>query len=154
MLHFFTKNKISFCVYLCVVLLTAWTLISCDGDKDQSAPPVAGDQKQGVEKIIAQEQGNDKIPLRILYVGSPDIERQRDFVSFLSKHFENVKTADLYAFKEEQAKDCDVAIFDKDGIDLTSLNIKVSEQYTRATISIGIPGAFWCSGMKLKTGYM
>lgn len=95
-----------------------------------------------------------KIPLKILYVGLPDTERQKDFVDFLSDHFEQVEFADYYNFEEAKTEDCDVAIFDKDGIEWKPLEIKVSDRYSRATITIGVPGAFWCSRMDLKTGYM
>ena len=95
-----------------------------------------------------------KIPLKILYVGLPDTERQKDFVDFLGKHFEHVETADYYNFQEAASEDCDVAIFDKDGIEWKPMNINVSSQYSRATVTIGVPGAFWGSRRNLKTGYM
>ena len=101
-----------------------------------------------------------KIPLRILYVGLVNTERQQDFVSFLSKDFGEVKTVDLYTFKEEQTKDSDVVILDKDGIQWGGeggrplWDLRVSAQYSRPTVSLGIPGAFWADRMRLKTGYM
>ncbi|MHC4404178.1 MAG: hypothetical protein ACYTG0_31375 [Planctomycetota bacterium] len=95
-----------------------------------------------------------KIPLRVLYVGLPDAERQKDFVVFLGKHFKQVNTADYNAFTEEQTKDCDVAIFDKDGLEWKPLDINVSSGYSRATVSLGVPGAFWVRKVSPKMAYM
>jgi len=93
-------------------------------------------------------------------VGLPHTERKEDFVSFLSGNFKEVKTVDLYAFKEEQTNNSDVVILDKDGIEWGSRggrplrDLQVSAQYSRPTLSLGIPGAFWTDRMRLKTGYM
>jgi hypothetical protein len=92
--------------------------------------------------------------LKILYVGLPDTERQKDFVDFLSEHFEHVEAVDYYNFQEADTENCDVAIFDKDGVEWRPLEIKVSEQYSRSTVTIGVPGSFWCDRRRLKTGYM
>ena len=106
---------------------------------------------------VPQEQPavlSGKIPLRVLYVGLPDTERQKDFVTFLGKHFTQVDTADYNTFEEEQTKDCDVAIFDKDGLEWKPLDIPVSSRYSRATVSLGVPGAFWVRSVSQKMGYM
>lgn len=95
-----------------------------------------------------------KLDLRVLYVGLQDTERQKDFVTFLGKHFKQVDTADYYTFEEEQTKDYDVAILDKDGIEWAALDIDVSHEYSRATVSIGVPGAFWIRRVSRKMGYM
>ena len=110
----------------------------------------AGQTPLNLEQVATGE----KIPLKILYVGLPDTERQKDFVEFLSGYFTEVKTADYNNCKEEQTEDSDVVIFDKDGIEWKSLDIKVSEKYDKATIAVGVPGAFWNDRMGLKTGYM
>jgi ABC-type uncharacterized transport system auxiliary subunit len=150
--------------YFSLILLLAlvFTLSACK--KKQS--PLARDETQNdLVKSVTQSQAqqkttDDKIRLRILYVGLPDTERQKDFVSFLSGNFIEVKTADLYTFKEEQTKDSDVIILDKDGIQWGSRggnplrDLEVSVQYSRPTLSLGIPGAFWTDRMRLKTGYM
>ena len=80
-----------------------------------------------------------KIPLRVLYVGLPGTERQKDFVTFLGKHFTQVDTANYNTFKEEQTRDCDVAILDKDGLEWAPLDIRVSSGYSRATVSLSVP---------------
>ncbi len=152
-------------VVLVVGLAYALTI---SGGCKQKVPP--GDAQQSVvdqetepgstSEVVADRGTSVKHDLRILYVGLPNTERQKDFVSFLSMNFTEVKTADLYAFKEEQTKDSDVVILDKDGIQWGSRggkplsDLKVSDQYSRSTISLGIPGAFWTDRMRLKTGYM
>ena len=54
----------------------------------------------------------NKISLRILYAGMPGTARQKDFVSFLTRHFAEVKSVDVASFKEEQATGSDVVILD------------------------------------------
>jgi len=129
--------------------------------KKESQPAQQETQNAVVKSDDLQMTAGDKIPLKILYVGLVNTERQKDFVSFLSDNFTEVKTADLYAFKEEQTSSSDVIILDKDGIQWAGrgdgkplMNYPVSNQYSRPTISIGIPGAFWTDRMGLKTGYM
>ena len=46
----------------------------------------------------------------------PGTAREKDFVSFLGKHSLAVKAVDVKTFTEAQAKDSDVVILDKDGI--------------------------------------
>jgi len=150
--------------YFSLILLLAlvFTLSAC---KKKRSPPARDETQNDLVKSVTQSQAqqkttDDKIRLRILYVGLPDTERQKDFVSFLSGNFIEVKTADLYTFKEEQTKDSDVIILDKDGIQWGSRggnplrDLEVSVQYSRPTLSLGIPGAFWTDRMRLKTGYM
>jgi hypothetical protein len=107
-----------------------------------------------------QEPSPDgKLPLRILYAGMPDTARQKDFLSFLGKHFVAVKAVDVKTFTEVQAKDSDVVILDKDGIQWGSRGgnplseLKLPETYSRATLALGIPGAFLYNRMSLKPGY-
>ncbi len=147
-----------------LVSLTLWFVLAlaisggCK-KKDQPEDNQQAAEHQKTEHISASEKikqagTSEKLDLRILYVGLPGTERQKDFVEFLSQHFRQVDTADYNTFKEEQTKDCDVAIFDKDGLEWKSLDIEVSGQYSRATISIGVPGAFWCRRVSSKMGYM
>ena len=150
--------------FITLILLTAlvFTLTACRKKESPQAPEAARDDSvQAVAQTLApQTAGGGKIPLRILYVGLPDTERQKDFVSFLSENFTEVKTAGLYTFTEEQTKDSDVVILDKDGIQWAGRggsplwDLKVSAQYTRPTLTLGIPGAFWADRMRLKTSYM
>ncbi len=124
---------------LMVSFVLAFLVLPC---RAQQAPPPAG-----------------KLSLRILYAGMPGTARQKDFVSFLSKHFAAVKTVDVKTFTEAQAKDSDVVILDKDGIQWGSrggnplTDLKLPETYARATVALGIPGAFLLDRMSLKPGY-
>ena len=113
--------------------------------------PCAGGQEAPAEK---------KISLRILYAGMPGTARQKDFVSFLSTHFTEVKSVDVMSFNEEQAKNSDVVILDKDGIQWGTRGgnplyeiIRLHKNYSRATLALGIPGAFLYDRMRLKPGY-
>ncbi len=161
------------CVYFCrmkkariisCILLLAFTfgLSAC---KDKSSSSSSDDPATTPTYTASQSEGTEaptteRIPLRILYVGLADTERSRDFITFLSRQFAEVKCADLYAFKEEQAQGSDVVILDKDGIQWGSdggrplYELKLSNAYKRPTVSIGIPGAFLADEMHLKTGYM
>jgi hypothetical protein len=146
--------------YTAVILLLG-VLFALQVFKKKELPPAQDETQTALTKSDDQQMtAGDKIPLKILYVGLVNTERQKDFVSFLSDNFQEVKTADLYAFKEEQTNDSDVIILDKDGIQWAGRggkplwDLRVSNQYSRPTISMGIPGAFWTSGMRLKTGYM
>lgn len=147
--------------YTAVILLLG-VLFALQVFKKKESPPTQQEtQDASVKSDDLQMTAGDKIPLKILYVGLTNTIRQKDFVSFLSDNFTEVKTADLYAFKEEQTNNSDVIILDKDGIQWANrgdgkplMDYPVSNQYSRPTISMGIPGAFWADRMGLKTGYM
>ena len=100
------------------------------------------------------EPGKD---IRILYVGHPGSKREKDFVDFLSKHFGTVEKGDLVAFKESQSKDYDVTILD---YDLEGENVfksprpRISQNFSRPMITVGVAGALICDSLRLKTGYM
>jgi len=144
---------------VCVLLAMSW---GCRGKEsepepaervtDSNAPETVTETKTAPQEEPAASSG--KIPLRVLYVGLPETERQKDFVTFLGRHFTEVETADYNSFKEEQTEDCDVAIFDKDGLEWKALDIRVSNRYCRPTISLGVPGAFWVRSVSRKMGYM
>ena len=100
-----------------------------------------------------------KINLRILYAGMPGTARQKDVVSFLDKHFAAVNSVDFSTFTEQQAQGSDVVILDKDGIQWASRggnplsDLKLPQNYRRATLALGIPGSFLYDRMDLKPGY-
>ena len=98
--------------------------------------------------------GTEKLDLQILYAGHPNSSREKDFVRFLAEHFIQVRTTDLAEFKEEQAKGFDVIILDYDGEGFKAPRPKLSSEYTRPTVTVGVAGALICSGMSLKTGYL
>ncbi len=97
--------------------------------------------------------GIDK-DIRILYVGRPGSDREKDFVAFLKQHFAVVQTGNLPAFKEADAKDFDVTLLDWNVNDFNSPRLKLSEKYSRPTITLGVPGGLMCSSWRLKLAYL
>jgi hypothetical protein len=95
-----------------------------------------------------------KIHLRILYAGLPKTDRAEDFVNFLKRHFQEVEITDYNTFTGSHTTDFDVAIVDHDGADTRAPRLRISRQYARATVTVGVPGAFLCSNLSLKTGYL
>jgi hypothetical protein len=102
---------------------------------------------------------------RVLYTGNPGSDRQKDFVSFLERHFAKVGKADYTKFTQDQAKGYDVVIFDwtsiyprdKDGKiekEINSLNMptdpELTEQYDRPTILIGAVAGSVGRSLRLK----
>ena len=75
-------------LWLVHALVTSGDCKKTDGAEDV---PQAG-ALQNLEQVAASETVDnagvsEKSDLRILYVGLPDTERQKDFVTFLGKHF-------------------------------------------------------------------
>lgn len=152
------REKRIILLVLIVCLFVIQTINGCK-KKDQSeevrqAVPEKETNKVSVSDEIKPVEVTGKIDLRILYAGLPDTDRAKDFIDFLSKHFKEVKTTDYNTFTGSESIDFDVAIIDYDGKDTSAPRAKVSRQYNRATITIGVPGAFLCSRLSLKTGYL
>jgi len=134
---------------------TSIFFIGCK-EKDRSE-----DSQQAVEarqtRLVSDSQKTDtsgKIHLRILYAGLPNTDRAKDFVDFLTRHFQQVETTNYNTFTGSHTADYDVAIIDHDGADTRAPRLRISRQYARATVTVGVPGAFLCSGLSLKTGYL
>jgi len=94
-----------------------------------------------------------KIALSVLYAGHPGSAREKDFVSFLDRHFKKVGTTALKTFAEAEAKGFDVVIMDYDGRCTRAPRPKLSRGYTRATVSVAGVGALIGSSLHLKAGY-
>jgi len=94
-----------------------------------------------------------KIAIRILYAGHPGSAREKDFVEFLVKNFTQVQTGDLATFNDKSADGFDVAILDYDGAPFKAPRPTLSQNYARATVTIGVPGALIGGQLRLKTGY-
>ncbi len=105
-------------------------------------------------EIVESNRASSKINLRILYAGQLGTNRTKDFVDFLSEYFEKVETTDYNTFTGNGSIDFDVAIIDYDGEDTSAPRSNVSRRYSSATVTIGVPGAFLCSRLSLKTGYL
>ena len=96
----------------------------------------------------------EKIPLKVLYVGLADTARTKSFKSLLDEHFTSVSFANYNTFQESATAGADVVILDKDGTEWKALEISLSKEYSKPTITIGTPGAFWCGNNSLKIRYM
>ncbi len=124
------------CQFACVVALCLAVV----------APPCGA-----AEKTVPD---NELIGLKILYIGHPGSEREQDFVAFLRDHFKGVATADLGRFAESDVEGHDVAIMDYDGDGFDAPRPTVSRTYSRATVTVGVVGAFICGQQRLKSGYL
>ena len=113
---------------------------------------IAYEIKQGSN--VKLTEGLEKIDLRILYAGHPGSDREKDFVRFLTEHFRQVRTGDLANFKEKQTEGFDVIILDYDGDGFKAPRPRLSFEYTRPTVTVGVAGALICDSESLKTGYL
>ncbi len=118
------------------------------------AAEVAKAHATGEEAEVVSSDVGAKIDLRILYAGLPDTDRNKDFTEFLSGHFRKVGTVNYNDFKPELADGFDVVILDHDGVDTRAPVPELSRSYSRATVTMGVPGADICSRLGLKTGYL
>lgn len=143
------ENRIVFAAF---TLWLVFALAISGGCKKKEQPEEARQAAptEEAKKVSASE----KIDLRILYAGLPNTERAKDFVDFLSKHFKQVETADYNTFKGDKTAGFDVTIIDYDGQDTRAPLPSISREYSRATITVGSPGADLCSRLSLKTGYL
>lgn len=147
-------------VFLPVVLtfffaLTTLILVGCKRkEKPEDTQQAVESRQTGQAPDSQKTDTSGKINLRILYADLPKTARAKDFVKFLKKHFQQVETTDYNTFKGSHTADFDVAIIDHDGADTRAPRVRISRQYTRATVTVGVPGAFLCSNLSLKTGYL
>lgn len=108
---------------------------------------------------------DDRIPINVLYAGNPGSDREKDFVGLLESHFARVEATDYRTFREEQAEDQDVVIFDwteycvrdKDGKVIREDRPPVpplSREYDRPTILIGGNGVRVVRPLHLKIDWL
>lgn len=97
---------------------------------------------------------DEKIDFRILYVGHPESEREKEYVNFLRTHFKEVGKVDLQKFEKSQTKGFDVIIMDYDGRCFDAPLPKLSREYDCPTVTIAGMGALIGSRLSLKTGYL
>jgi len=113
--------------------------------------------------------GTESIQLKVLYAGNPGSERAKDFVSFLEKHFAKVGSADFGKFKEADAKNYDVVIFDWTSIyprdkagkmdnSVGGIHMPpaapLSPNFAKATILIGAAGGQIAQARQLKINWL
>jgi len=103
--------------------------------------------------VCAGAEGGEKIKLRVFYVGQPGSDREKDFVGFLEKYFTKVGTADLAAFKADQAREFDVVILDTGEMGRNAARPTLAAEYARPTITLGVAGAQLSGSLKLRTGF-
>jgi hypothetical protein len=120
----------------------------------QQAVPTEKTKHVSAPDQIDKTDVSEKIGLRILYVGHPDSAREKDFVSFLTKQFKAVETADLKDFNEGQTDGFDVTILDYDGDGFKAPRLRISTNFSRPVITVGVAGALMSSRWNLKTGYL
>jgi hypothetical protein len=116
-----------------------------------SEPPATVDERPARAADMPEQARSD---LKILYAGLLDTDRAEDYVGFLGKHFKTVETTDYKSFTGSEAAGFDVTIIDYDGTDRRAPRLRLPRDYTKATITVGVPGAHLCSGLSLKTGYL
>jgi uncharacterized lipoprotein YehR (DUF1307 family) len=153
------KEKRIVLAALAICLFFTLTISSGCKKKEQSEEarqdvPTEEITRTSTSEQVVQTVVSEKIDLRILYAGLTNTDRAKDFVDFLSKHFKQVKTTDYITFTGDEAADFDVAVIDHNGLDTRAPRPNVSRQYTGATITMGVPGAFICSRLSLKIGYL
>jgi hypothetical protein len=123
-------------------------------EEARQAVPAEETQQVSTSEEIDKIDVSEKIELRILYAGLPNTERAKDFVDFLTKHFKEVETTDYNTFVESKTAGFDVTIIDYDGQDTRAPLPSISREYSRATITVGSPGAKIGNRLSLKTGYL
>jgi hypothetical protein len=111
----------------------------------------------------------EPINLKVLYAGNASSDRAKDFISFLEKHFAKVSSADFGKFREADAKDYDVVLFDwtsiyprnKEGkIDNSAGNLtmppapSLSPAFAKPTILIGAAGGTVAGNRQLKINWL
>jgi hypothetical protein len=92
--------------------------------------------------------------LKILYAGRPGSDREKDFVTFLKKHFEVVRTGNLETFKEADTQGFDVTLLDWDANTFNGPRPRVSDGFARPVMTLGVAGGMICRQWRLKTGYL
>ena len=151
------NRKKSFTLSLVMVLIAFTVLFGCKRKEQpevQQQPPA-----QSVEQVVqSQSETPEAAPqqpaLRILYAGHPDSEREKDFVEFLSKHFEVVETGNLKAFTDSDAEGFDVTVFDYDGDGFKAPRPSISRNFSQPVVTVGVVGAFISGSQSLKTDYL
>jgi hypothetical protein len=95
-----------------------------------------------------------KLALKVLYAGAPGSQRQAEFVELLAKYFTEVKTTDINEFTPDAARESDVVILDNEGHAKTEDPPDLPQDYSRATITMGVIGSYFGARRGLKTGYL
>lgn len=101
-----------------------------------------------------------KLPQRVLYAGTKDAERSRQFLDLLGEHFAAVEFADYSAFAPARADDFDVVIFDADvqpterSIGLPSSRPQLPADWDRPSVLIGAGGVIVAEEFESKLDWL
>ena len=115
---------------------------------------LAGHGAQGQPAQLTDANSPWDRSLKVLYAGRPDSDREKDFVAFLKKHFDVVRTGNARTFREADTQGFDVTLIDGDWTGFHEPRPEVSESFARPVMTLGAPGALLCSSWRLKTGYL
>jgi hypothetical protein len=144
--------------YLSVVSICLFLFCGIGGCKKEIPAEKATEVEKAEKAIgpveVVSDGADEKIDLRVFYAGLPDTDRQKDFVGFLKEHFGEVGVGDYNTFTADQADGFDVVILDHDGFDTQAPTPHLGRDYSRATVTMGVPGGDIGSRMSLKTGYL
>ncbi len=158
MTKYIIRNRIVLAALTIWLVFTLTIFISCkkkeQPEEARQAVPAEEKQQVSTSEEIDKIDVSEKIDLRILYAGLPNTERSKDFVEFLTKHFNEVESTDYNTFVENKTAGFDVTIIDYDGQDTRAPLPSISREYSRATVTIGSPGADLGNRLSLKTGYL
>ena len=101
-------------------------------------------------------RAEQKIDLKILYVGNPKSPRGADFAGFLREHFASVETVESPKFSTEQARRFDVVVIAHEGGSGTGdvRHFAFPKDYAVPTVTVGASGAMIGAINGLKTGYL
>ena len=108
----------------------------------------------GAVLCSGQESPQVNRRLKILYAGHSGSDREKDFVSFLKKHFDVVQTGNLQTFQESDTPGFDVTLLDWDWNEFKGPRPRLSESFSRPLMTLGVPGGLLCSQWRLKAGYL
>ena len=139
-----------------VFLLVGLVLFQGCKEQDQSEQVTGSSSAESGWQDISEipPMQSDDSDLKILYVSNPGSERAKDFTDFLVKHFKTVNTGDLESFKDSDSDDFDVTILDYDGDGFEAPRPRLSRNFSKPLLTVGVIGAFICDSMGLKTGYL
>jgi len=102
----------------------------------------------------------EKLPQRVLYAGTADSERTRQFVALLGEHFAAAAFADYSAFDPASADGFDVVIFDAEvrptetTIGLPMSRPELPEDWDRPSVLIGAGGVMVAESFESKLDWL
>jgi hypothetical protein len=108
----------------------------------------------------SQDAPREVLPQRVLYAGSPDCERSRQFVALLAEHFVAVEFADYSTFTRAAAEGFDVVVLDalvrptESSIGLPRERPRLDADYDRATVLIGAGGVVVAEDLESKLDWL